>query len=215
MTTLVHLAKSLFPEDLSRAVASRARSTFSAEYADTLLLLLRVVEGGELLAGLNAAASAGGVAALPARRLEFETESLDRHAAASLLAAAKRTAKDRAEIVRQELERGKHYVVPLRKRESAGGLSSDRVTVGRATNSDIVLRDPSVSKLHAWFSLHEEREFCLADAGSTNHTAVNGQRLEPRKPRHLVECDQLELGAISALVCSAETLWSAIHVDSA
>lgn len=208
---LVQLIKALLPEDVSRALSTRAQAGFSAEYADTLLLLVRVDEGGEVLAGLRAAASASGPAALPARRLDYETAALDRHTAAALLAAAERTEADRAALVRQALVVGKHYVVPLRKRQSAGGLSLDRVTVGRATNSDIVLRDPSVSKLHAWFSLHEQREFRLADAGSTNHTAVNGQRLAPRLPRHIVECDRLELGAVSGIVCSAETLWAAVH----
>lgn len=211
MATLVHLIKALLPEDVSRALATRAQAGFSAEYADTLLLLLRVEEGGELLAGLRAAATTSG-AGVPARRLDYETAALDRHTAAALLAAAERTEADRAELIRQALLEGRRYVVPLRKRQSAGGLSPDRVTVGRATNSDIVLRDPSVSKLHAWFSLHEHREFRLADAGSTNHTAVNGQRLAPRFPRHLVECDRLELGAVSGIVCSAETLWAAVHV---
>lgn len=196
---------------MSRAVATRGRTTFSSEYADTLLLALRVEEDGEIHNGLKAAAGEGSGTGLPARRLDFQTEALDKHAAAALLAAAQRTAQDRARVVRQALALGKHYVLPLRKRESADRISLDRVTVGRATNNDIVLRDGSVSKLHAWFSLHEEREFSLADADSTNHTAVNGQRLEPRKLRHLLECDRLEFGGVSGIVCAADTLWEAIH----
>lgn len=211
MSTLVHLAKALLPEDLSRAV-SRGKTTFSTDYGDTLLLLLQVEEGGEVLNGLQAAAGEGSRTGLPARRLDYHTEALDKHAVAALMAAAKRTEQDRAQMVRDQLGLGKHYVAPLRKRESADRISLDRVTVGRATNNDIVLRDGSVSKLHAWFSLHEEREFSLADADSTNHTAVNGQRLEPRKLRHLLECDRIEFGAVSGIVCFAETLWAAIHV---
>lgn len=211
MATLVNLAKALVPDEIVRAVSTRGQTTFSAEFADTLLLLLRVEGAEEVLTGLRTAAGEGSQAGLPARRLDFHTESLDKHEAAALMAAAKRTAVDRALLVRQELERGKHYALPLRKRQSADRISLDRVTVGRATNNDIVLRDASVSKLHAWFSLHEEREFSVADAGSTNHTAVNGNRLEPRKLRHLVECDRVEFGGVSGIVCFAETLWSAIH----
>lgn len=212
LSTLVHLAKALLPEEVGRAVSTRGRTTFSSEYADTLLLLLRVEEGGEVLNALQAAAGESRTG-LPARRLDYHTQALDKHAAAALLAAAQRTEHDRAAIVREQLGLGKHYVVPLRKRESADRISHDRVTVGRATNNDIVLRDGSVSKLHAWFSLHEEREFSLADADSTNHTAVNGQRLAPRKLRHLMECDRVEFGAVSGVVCFAETLWAAIHVE--
>jgi hypothetical protein len=214
VSTLVQLAKSLLPEEVSRALSTRGKTTFSAEYADTLLLVLRVEEGGEVLNALKAAAGEGSRTGLPARRLDYHTEALDKHAVAALLAAAKRTEEDRATIVREQLGLGKHYVLPLRKRESADRISHDRVTVGRATNNDIVLRDGSVSKLHAWFSRHEEREFSLADADSTNHTAVNGQRLEPRKLRHLLECDRIEFGAVSGIVCFAETLWAAIHVEN-
>ena len=37
--------------------------------------------------------------------------------------------------------------------------------------------------------------------------------IAPRKLRYLSECDVIELGAVSAMICSAETLWSAIHAD--
>lgn len=211
MATLVNLVKALVPDELVRALSTRGQTTFSAEFSDTLLLLIRVEGAEEVLTGLRMAAGAASQAGLPARRLDFHTEALDKQQAAALMAAAKRTASDRAELVRQELERGKHYVLPLRKRQSADRISLDRVTVGRATNNDIVLRDASVSKLHAWFSLHEEREFSVADAGSTNHTAVNGNRLEPRRLRLLVECDRIEFGGVSSIVCLAETLWAAVH----
>jgi hypothetical protein len=211
--TLAHLAKALLPEDVSRAVLTRGKTTFAAEYADTVLLLLRVELGGEVHQALKAAAGEGTGGGVPARRLDYQTHSLDRNAAAALLAAANRTEEDRALLIREQLGLSHHYVVPLRKRQSADRISLDRVTVGRATNNDIVLRDSSVSKLHAWFSMHEEREFSVADADSTNHTAVNGRRLQPRKLRHLVECDRIEFGGISGVVCFAETLWAAIHDD--
>jgi FHA domain len=211
LSTLVHLAKQLLPEEVSRSLHTRGKSTFAAEYADTSLLVLRVEEGGEVHNGLKAAAGEGIQSGPPARRLDYHTEALDKHAVAALLAAAGRTERDRALIVRQQLGLGKQYVIPLRKRESADRISLDRVTVGRATNNDIVLRDGSVSKLHAWFSLHEEREFSLADADSTNHTAVNGRRLQPRKLHRLFECDRVEFGGISGIVCLAETLWAAVH----
>jgi FHA domain len=213
LSVLVHLAKALLPEDASRAALTRGKTTFCAEYADTLLLLLRVDPDGEVHEGLKAAAGDGSRTGLPARRLDYQTQAMDKHAAAALLAAANRTEQDRALLVREQLGLGKHYVLPLRKRESADRISHDRVTVGRATNNDIVLRDGSVSKLHAWFLLHEEREFSVADADSTNHTAVNGLRLEPRKLRHLLECDRVELGAVSGISCFAETLWVAIHPE--
>jgi len=208
----VHLVKALLPADVARSVSTRGQATFSVEYADTLLLLLRVREEGELLSGLS---SPSGKAFLPSRRLQFETEALDKATVASLLAASRRSALDRAQAIRDELGQGLHFVVPLRKREGAEQLWQDRITIGRATNKDIVLRDASVSKSHAWFELHEEREFSLTDAGSTNLTAVNGEALAPKKSRAIVEGDRIEFGSVVGFVCSAETLWSAIHVASA
>jgi hypothetical protein len=198
---------------LARAVSTRGKSTFAAEYAETLLLVISVQEGGEVLAGLSSATEEGGAVA-PTRRLDYHTEAIDKASVASLVASARRTEGDRAELVRERLSKGKHFVLPLRKRASADRISPDRVSVGRAMNSDIVLRDGSVSKLQAWFELREDRQFTVADAGSTNRTAVNGEQLAPRKLRYLAECDVIELGAVSAMICSAETLWSAIHTDS-
>ncbi len=213
MAIQTHLVKALFPVEVARAVSTRGKSTFAAEYAETQLLLISVQEGGEVLAGLSSATEEGGAVA-PARRLDYHTEALDKASVASLLASARRSDADRAQLVRDRLSRGKHFVVALRKRASADRISPDRVSVGRAMNSDIVLRDGSVSKLQAWFELRDDREFAVADAGSTNRTAVNGEQLLPRKLRYLAEGDVIELGAVSTMICSAETLWAAIH-DSA
>lgn len=209
LATLVHLVKALLPIDVARSLSTRGQATFSVEYADTLLLLLRVAEDGELLGGLSAPS---GKAFLPTRRLQYETEALDKATVASLLAAAQRSAVDHAQAIRDELGQGLHFVVPLRKREGAEQLWQDRISVGRATNKDIVLRDAGVSKSHAWFELHEDREFSLTDAGSTNRTAVNGEVLAPKKSRAIVEGDRIEFGSVLAVVCSAETLWAALHV---
>jgi len=58
----------------------------------------------------------------------------------------------------------------------------NRISVGRATNNDIVLRHVSVSKLHAHFFVRATprpghpplEELVLTDAGSANGTRVNG-----------------------------------------
>jgi hypothetical protein len=50
----------------------------------------------------------------------------------------------------------------------------DRISIGRARNCDVVLRDPSVSKLHAHFL---QSKFELIDLGSQNGTCVNGHPL--------------------------------------
>ena len=57
------------------------------------------------------------------------------------------------------------------------------LTIGRAEECDLVLRDPGISRLHAEIR-QEESGFYVVDLGSTNGTALNGlkvdrARLEP------------------------------------
>jgi DNA-binding CsgD family transcriptional regulator len=60
----------------------------------------------------------------------------------------------------------------IRRADLVGG----RVTVGKGTGNDIVLEDPTVSRLHA--SLEEFAEgWCVTDLGSSNGTFVNGNRI--------------------------------------
>jgi pSer/pThr/pTyr-binding forkhead associated (FHA) protein len=56
-------------------------------------------------------------------------------------------------------------------------LSADRMTVGKATQNDIVVEgDPAVSHLHAIFERFEAG-WCVSDLGSSNGTWLNGQRI--------------------------------------
>lgn len=55
------------------------------------------------------------------------------------------------------------------------------VTLGRANNMDIVLPNPSVSKLHAYFQRDiEGSRWTVADAGSRNGSTLNGSVLAPK-----------------------------------
>ncbi len=51
--------------------------------------------------------------------------------------------------------------------------------VGRSSESDIFLVDPSVSRMHATLELDGDR-VVVRDAGSTNGTFVNGERVQVR-----------------------------------
>lgn len=53
------------------------------------------------------------------------------------------------------------------------------VTIGRTTEADIVLDNPSVSRIHAVVEL-ESGENYITDISSTNGTWVNGQRISSR-----------------------------------
>jgi hypothetical protein len=95
-----------------------------------------------------------------------------------------------------------------------GDLSSaypNRISIGRASNKDIVLRHTSVSKFHAWFGVDEAGSLYLADAGSTNHTFVCGRALTPRTPELVPPGMPVRFGSIDALVMDAPSLWKLVH----
>jgi hypothetical protein len=208
----VPLARAVLPAKVSKALLTRAQSTFAADYRDTLLLLVRGELGGDLVAGLDAIRGTSEQAAfLPARQLGYETQAHDPRAVRALLAASDKPGRNQAVLVASALSAGVHFVVSLRKRPNADQILHDRISVGRASNKDIVLRDASVSKLHAWFELHDALDFSVTDAGSKNQTYVNGEPLVPRQSFPLAPGDAIRFGSVLTLLCEAEALWSAIQ----
>ena len=65
------------------------------------------------------------------------------------------------------------------------------VELGRAPSCDVVLRDATVSRHHAWIRSSRGR-FFLEDQGSHHGTRINGRKLERR--RQLEESDEIQLG---------------------
>ena len=104
-----------------------------------------------------------------------------------------------------------YVAVPLHKRAGSGKDYIERVSVGRATNNDIVIRDDSVSKVHAWFARGEEGNIYIADAGSRNKTMVNGVTIPLQSPEETNSGDAIRFGAVEALLCSATVYWQAVH----
>jgi hypothetical protein len=86
----------------------------------------------------------------------------------------------------------------------------ERISVGRARNCDVVLRHPSVSKLHAHVSLEDGR-WMLRDNGSHNGTTVGTMPLLPDKPVHLQSGDLVTFGAFTARVVDAAELYQVLN----
>jgi hypothetical protein len=212
MVANVLLARAVLPVEVSKALLTRAQGTFATDYRDTLLLLVRGELGGDLIAGLDASSGASTQPAfLPARQLGFETQVHDPSAVRALLAASAKPRPNQVQLVAKALSESVHFVLSLRKRPNSDQILHDRISVGRALNKDIVLRDSSVSKLHAWFELHDGLDFSLTDAGSKNRTYVNGEPLVARQPFPLSPGDTIRFGTVATLLCEADALWSAIH----
>src|SRR4051812_43525910 len=66
-------------------------------------------------------------------------------------------------------------------RKAEGNPYPDRISVGRARNCDVSIRDPSVSKLHAHFKVRDGGGYELVDLDSQNGTCVNGRPLAPNR----------------------------------
>jgi hypothetical protein len=188
---------------------TRTLTSFLALYGDAPLLLVRIDQvDGELAIGLGAA-SASGAGAEP---MQFNTVVQSRDETAVRRPGAR--AEDPAAITHL-LERAHHYALPLQKREQADGMSSDRISVGRARNKDFVLRHVSVSKFHAWFQIDPKGGFTLTDAGSKNLTRVNGEPLPPREAKRIEAGDRIRFGTVECVLCSPETLWAALRGETA
>jgi hypothetical protein len=152
-----------------------------------------------LVDGLDACTSASGEAIPPSKDgLPFSTATVpgDLERRGSVLA---RLSGD-----------GLLYAVVLHKRPGSRTLSEHRICLGRSHGNDIVLRTPSVSKLHAWFARGEGHQYFVVDAGSHNGTRVREVLLEPRKAMQVSSGDVIQFGSVEATFCAPEDFWDVL-----
>ncbi len=102
-------------------------------------------------------------------------------------------------------------IVVVAKR--AGNPFPERITVGRATNCDVVLRVPFVSKVHAHILRDEDGSFCLHDNRSANATFHNHRKLEPGSTRQVVVGDLLGFGSLEFELVDAARLYDVLRVE--
>jgi FHA domain len=124
------------------------------------------------------------------------------------------TIRPRANFGARQLTRlltAPYVVVPIHKRAGSGKDFIERVSVGRAINNDIVIRDDSVSKVHAWFARGEEGNIYVADASSRNKTLLNGVPVPSQLPEEAASGDALRFGAVESILCPAGIFWQALH----
>jgi hypothetical protein len=110
--------------------------------------------------------------------------------------------------VRLKLEPGRYGVYSLVK--SGANPWRDRVTVGRATNNDIVLRPGSVSKLHAYFENLPERGWSIFDCKSANGTRLDSHPLEPGEARRIASGALIHFGAVLCEFIEAGPLYDVL-----
>ena len=84
----------------------------------------------------------------------------------------------------------------------------DRVTVGRGSENDVVIAEPSVSQLHAWF-LPGDDEYLLVDAASKNGTRVDNQICEAEVPVPVHDVQTIRFGGtVRVLYVRSLSLWT-------
>ncbi len=71
-----------------------------------------------------------------------------------------------------------------------------RLNVGRASDSDVHLDHPSVSKIHASLVMNREGTILVADTGSTNGTFINGRRIAYGEARQIEDGDVVGFGDV-------------------
>ena len=69
----------------------------------------------------------------------------------------------------------------------------DKISIGRARNTDVLIPDGDVSKLHAIVSV-QDGVYKVADQDSKNGTFVNGRKLEGSESRELADDDLIWFG---------------------
>ncbi len=96
-------------------------------------------------------------------------------------------------------------VLEVRRRVRREGHSPE-VTLGRTQDNDIIVQDPTVSRLHA--SFYQEQHtgtWYVSDAGSHNGTWNNGTLLIPGRPEPLFERASLRFGDVLATFLQPDT----------
>jgi hypothetical protein len=94
--------------------------------------------------------------------------------------------------------------------KAPGNPYPERISVGRARNCDVVMRDASVSKLHAHFRI-ENDGLEIIDLESQNGTRVNGRPLSPNAPERVAPGDTIVFGTVSAKVVDSGALFDLLR----
>jgi len=90
-----------------------------------------------------------------------------------------------------------------------------RISVGRATNNDVIIRHESVSKLHAHFHYGTTARLdqshngilLLDDVGSANGTRINDRTLKADTPQPVYINDRIAFGDIKCRLLDAAALF--------
>ncbi len=220
--TFEKIRENLVPESFVTGAINQRRMVFLAVHGDTPFLLVRLDDQtGELLAGLSTAKERTKMAGAEEKRpqqdgLGFHTVALAQNASDPPAKGRVGTTKfgQRANVdtsaLKKRIAAVPHFVIPLSK-NAENATYQDRISIGRARNMDIVLRNGSISRFHAWFERDQSGVFSVADTGSKNGTTVKGKSIGARTPQKLNPGDEVMFGSVGTTFCPADVLWDLLH----
>lgn len=104
----------------------------------------------------------------------------------------------------------KKAVYPL-VRNALTLASKSTFSVGRVDTNDIVMPDFALSKQHATIEV-DKGTYRLRDCDSTNGTALNGQRLNPKAPQVLKDGDLVSFARYEFTFLSPESLYDELRM---
>jgi hypothetical protein len=92
-------------------------------------------------------------------------------------------------------------------------VNSEKITMGRSSDNDIICNEKNISRLHAYFYMdYADKKCYLIDAGSSNGTSLNKKHLTPNQTYELFDGDQISLGPLTKLTYySSEGFYKLLH----
>ena len=78
-------------------------------------------------------------------------------------------------------------------------FNKERILIGRLDTCDVVLDDPTVSRIHAGITYHQSR-YVLANLSTSNVLTLNGRRLESEASDILTDGDTIQIGPFAILI---------------
>lgn len=93
------------------------------------------------------------------------------------------------------------------------GRLGEPITIGRSEDCDIILKHPSISKLHAQIEVGQDRSLRIRDMQSRHGVFVNDQRIAADTVTSLVGADEVAIGAIEGVLFYPARLFRMLRGD--
>jgi len=204
------LEKHLLPTVILARARAQSCAAFTRGFHGTLILLVRVDDlQSDLRTGLDESTAEVPAPSQTRDRIAFST-ALDPEEVHGTPSTPPEPF-DHLEL-RKRLLGTSYFALPIKKREVGAKPFAGKVSVGRARNNDIVLRHPTVSKMHAWFEIDAGRVF-VGDARSKNRTWIGTELVRVGELSLAPPGSELRFGRVAALLVSADALWRAAIDD--